>query len=132
MIELRKYEHMHDCISCTQSSKRKRIYGPSQSGGGGRIYEIKPYAVYNLAPKEGGAFIRGGRIIEQVRYMTGKGVNIFHGSGQKRFLNSNNNCIHMYNNYVRDSCNLKSTLHNLGISLPNHNLGISLSHGAYI
>ena len=43
---------------------------PSQErGGGGRVYEIKTLRS-NLAPEEGGggAFIRGGRIIEQVRY----------------------------------------------------------------
>ena len=37
--------------------------------GGGRIYEIKTLRS-NLAPEEGGgAFIRGGRIIEPVRYV---------------------------------------------------------------
>ena len=68
MIELRNYEHMHVYrVSRAQSSKRTRIYGSEQ---GGRVYEIKTLRS-NLAPKKGGAFIRGGCIIEQVRYKRG-------------------------------------------------------------
>ena len=74
MIELR-YKRMHVyrvSIAHARSSKRTRIYicGSEQGGGGGggRVYEIKTLRS-NLAPEEGGgAFIRGGRIIEQVRY----------------------------------------------------------------
>ena len=54
-----------------RSSKRTRIYRSEQGGGGGgRDYEIKTLRS-NLVPEEGGggAFIRGGRIIEQVWYM---------------------------------------------------------------
>ena len=59
------------CISCTQSSKRKHIYGPSQSGG--RIYEIKTLRS-NLAPKEGGGgvYSKGAYNRASTVYMTGK------------------------------------------------------------
>ena len=55
-------------IAHARSSKRTRIYIYGSEQGGGRVYEIKTLRS-NLAPEEGGAFIRGGRIIEQVRYV---------------------------------------------------------------
>ena len=55
MIELRNYKHMH--VSRARSSKRTR---PSQSGGGGHVYEIKTLRS-NLAPEEGvGRLFEGG------------------------------------------------------------------------
>ena len=67
MIELRNYKRMHVYrVSRTRDLVSARVY-TDQSRGGGRVYEIKTLRS-NLAPEEGGAFIRGGRIIEQVRY----------------------------------------------------------------
>ena len=55
-------------VSRTRDLVSARVYTyTDQSGGGGRVYEIKTLCS-NLAHEEGGgAFIRGGRIIEQVR-----------------------------------------------------------------
>ena len=66
MIELRNFKRMHVYhVSRARSSKRTRIYRLVRAGGG-RVYEIKTPRS-NLAPEEGGgAFIRGGRMVEQV------------------------------------------------------------------
>ena len=66
MIELRKYECMHVYRVRARSSKRTHIYDLSQSGGAGRVYEMKLRS--NLAPEEGGGIYSRGRMIEQVRY----------------------------------------------------------------
>ena len=56
--------HTRDLVSaCVQC-----IYGLVRARGGGRVYEIKTLCS-NLAPEEGMAFIREGRIIEQVQYV---------------------------------------------------------------
>ena len=63
MIELRNYKRMHVYrASRTRDLVSARVYTNPSRGG-----EIKTLRS-NLAPKEGGgAFIRGGGIIEQVR-----------------------------------------------------------------
>ena len=56
MIELRNFKRMH-------------VYRVSRARSSKRTHEIKTLRS-NLAPEEGGgAFIRGGRMIEQVRYI---------------------------------------------------------------
>ena len=52
--------------ACARDLVSARIY---TTCGGGRVYDVKTLRS-NLAPEEGGGtFIRGGRIIEQVRYL---------------------------------------------------------------